>query len=204
MSSADRTKWNRAARTYEGFASQASERRWAPYKRDLFASMEGRVLFLAAGTGLDFQFFPEGRDVVAIDVSDRMLLRAAERAGAYRGTIRLHQMDVGSLAFRDAIFDQVYTSCTFCSVSRPLDGLREIRRVLRPGGMLRMFEHTGSRWFPFNLMLHACTPLSRRYGPEMNRPTVRTVRRAGFDVRRVEYHYLDVVKSIAARKPPGS
>ena len=64
-----------------------------------------------------------------------------------------------------------------------------------------MFEHTGSRWFPFSAMLHACTPLSRRYGPEMNRPTVRTVRQAGFEVRRVERHFLDVLKSIDARKP---
>ena len=64
-----------------------------------------------------------------------------------------------------------------------------------------MFEHTGSRWFPFSLMLTACTPLSRLVGPEMNRPTVETVRRAGFEVRRVTRHYLDVLKSIEARKP---
>ena len=201
MSDADRTKWNRAAPRYESFAARASERRWAGFKTKLFSGMEGRVLFLAAGTGLDFQFFPAGKAIVAIDVSDAMLRRAALRARQYRGAIHLQQMNVRHLAFRNASFDQVYTSCTFCSVSEPLEGLREIRRVLRPEGKLRMFEHTGSRWFPFSAMLHACTPLSRRYGPEMNRPTVRTVRQAGFEVRRVERHYLDVLKSIDARKP---
>lgn len=201
MSNADRSKWNRAAPNYEGLAARAAERRWESFKRELFADMEGRVLFLAAGTGLDFQFFPRGRTVVAIDVSERMLKRAAVRAGQYKGTVHLHQMDVRRLAFADGAFDRVYTSCTFCSVSEPVDGLRQIRRVMRSGGTLRMFEHTGSRWFPFNAMLHACTPLSRPFGPALNRPTVRNVRRAGFEIRRVTRHYLDVLKSVEARKP---
>ena len=197
----DRIKWNCAAAGYESLAARATERRWGGFKRDFFAGMQGRVLFLAAGTGLDFQFFPPGRRIAALDVSERMLERARERAADYDGTIELHQMDVSRLAFADASFDQVYTSCTFCSVSDPLGGLLELRRVLAPGGELRMFEHTGSRWFPFNLMLTACTPLSRLVGPEMNRPTVETARRAGFEVRRVTRHYLDVLKSIEARKP---
>ena len=197
----DRVKWNRFAASYESVAARAAERRWGALKRDLFSSMQGRVLFLAAGTGLDFQFFPPGRSVVAVDVSERMLERAAARAAGYPGEIALQQMDVRRLGFVDGCFDQVFTSCTFCSVTGPLEGLRQLHKVLRPGGTLRMFEHTGSRWLPFSLMLHACTALTRRFGPELNRPTVDTVRRAGFDVRRVTRHYLDVVKSIEARKP---
>ncbi len=200
MGSRDRATWNRAAPAYETLASRATERRWAPHKRDLFSGMSGRVLFLALGTGLDIEFFPPGQTVCAIDVSERMLALAAARVARYRGVIEVQQMDARDLAFADGSFEQVYTSCTFCSVSEPLEGLREIHRVLRPGGVLRMFEHTGSRWFPFNAMLHACTPLCRRFGPSMNRPTVETVRRSGFAVRRVVLHYLDVVKSIEAAK----
>jgi hypothetical protein len=70
--------------------------------------------------------------------------------------------------------------------------------LLKPGGEMRMFEHTGSRWFPFNVMLNLMTPLSRRYGPEMNRPTVKNVAEAGFRVRSVENLYLDVLKVIVA------
>lgn len=204
MRAGDRQKWNRFAPSYESVVARASERRWAGFKRDLFGSMDGSVLFLAAGTGLDFQFFPRGRAIVAIDVSERMLEHAALRARRYEGSIALQQMDVRHLGFRNGCFDQIYTSCTFCSVSEPLEGLLELRRVLRRGGTLRMFEHTGSRWLPFSAMLHACTPLTRLYGPEMNRPTVDTVRRAGFEVSSVTRHYLDVVKSIEARKPGSS
>ncbi len=61
-----------------------------------------------------------------------------------------------------------------------------------------MFEHTGSRFFPFGLMLDLATPLSRRGGPDLNRPTVENVERAGFEIREVRNYFLDVVKTIHA------
>lgn len=201
MALSDRAKWNRAAGSYDSLASRAAERRWAAYKRGAFREMHGRVLFLSAGTGLDFQFFPPGQKISALDISERMLARAAGRARQYPGEINLHQMDVRRLAFRDESFDQAYTSCTFCSVSEPRAGLAELLRVLRPGGCLRMFEHTGSRIPPLNVMLHACTALTARFGPAMNRPTVDTVRSAGFEIERVQHCYLDVLKVIHARRP---
>jgi hypothetical protein len=79
-------------------------------------------------------------------------------------------------------------------------GLEQLRRVLKPGGQLRMFEHTGSRWFPFNLLLNLMTPIARLTGPELNRPTAENVAKAGFTVQRVTNLYLDVVKTIEATK----
>lgn len=197
MKSANQVKWDAAAETYDRL-SYGPERRWAPLKRELFATMHGKILFLAAGTGLDFGFFPPGQDIDAIDISPRMLDRARPRAAAYEGRLTLHEMDAQRLAFEDAGFDQIFSVCTFCSVPDPVAGLRELRRVLRPGGELRMFEHTGSRWFPFNLMLHVMTPITRRIGPEMNRDTVSNVRKAGFTLREVRNIYLDVVRIIVA------
>ena len=98
----------------------------------------------------------------------------------------------------DGTFDQVFTSCTFCSVPKPVDGLKALRRVLRPGGELHMFEHTGSRYFPFNTMLNQMTWLSSRMGPDMNRDTVTNVKIAGFTVREVNHVFMDVVKTISA------
>ena len=201
MDAVTRAKWDRAAKTFDLMSSRGPEWRWAPAKREFFSAMKGRILFLAVGTGLDIQFFPPGLQITGIDISPRMLDKARSRAEAYSGTIELREMDVHDLDFEAATFDQVFTSCTFCSVPDPVRGLESLRRVLKPGAELRMFEHTGSRWFPFNLMMNLMTPLSRRVGPEMNRRTVENVRRAGFRIRDVKHIYLDVVKTICAEAP---
>jgi ubiquinone/menaquinone biosynthesis C-methylase UbiE len=199
VASAAQGRWDKAAGSYDLF-SRGAERRWEAAKRESLAHVRGRVLFLAVGTGLEVPFFPPGLDITGMDISWRMLSQAKPRTDSYQGGFRLAQSDVEHLAFRDEIFDTVVTSCTFCSVPDPLAGLRELRRVLKPGGELRMFEHTGSRWFPFNLMLHAMTPVTRRFGPEMNRDTVSNVHKAGFRLRSVRNVYLDVVKIIVADK----
>jgi ubiquinone/menaquinone biosynthesis C-methylase UbiE len=195
-----RKKWDFSAGFYDLLA-YGPERRWAPRKRELFANMHGRVLFAAVGTGQDIPFFPPGRDIVGIDISPRMLARARERAAQYAGSLELRVMDIHALDFPDHSFDQVVTSCTFCSVPDPVAGLVALRRVLKPGGGLYMFEHTGSHVFPFSQMLNVMTPLWKPVGPEMNRDTVANVEKAGFEIRRVDNVYLDVVKTIVATAP---
>ena len=200
MGEANKKKWDFSASFYDLLA-YGPERRWAAAKQALFAHMQGKILFVAVGTGQDIRFFPPGRDITAIDISPRMLERARARAAGYAGKLELRLMDVHAMEFPDHSFDQVVTSCTFCSVPDPVAGLKALRRVLKPGGMLYMFEHTGSRLFPFNLMLHIMTPIWKPIGPEMNRDTVANVRKAGFQIQQVNNIYLDVVKTIVATAP---
>jgi ubiquinone/menaquinone biosynthesis C-methylase UbiE len=196
-----RKKWDRMAANFDVMNSKGPEWRWGPLKRDLFANMKGRILFLAVGTGLDINFFPKGQRITGIDISPKMIEIAKPRADAYEGEMEVHVMDVHEMPFEDNSFDQVYTSCTFCSVPNPVKGLEALRRVLVPGGDLRMFEHTGSRYFPFNIMMNLMTQLTKHLGPDMNRPTQDNVRKAGFEDVVAHNIYLDVVKIIAARAP---
>lgn len=194
-------KWDAAAGLFDLMGGHGPEKRWKPHKERLFSAMDGKVLFLAVGTGLDIPCFPPGRQIVGIDISPKMLEKAKPRVQAYPGRMTIRQMDVHEMDFADGSFDQVYTSCTFCSVPDPVKGLSAIRGVLKPGGALRMFEHTGSRCFPFGLMLNLVNPVCRNLGPELNRDTVANVRAAGFDIRKVTNIFLDVVKTIEAAAP---
>jgi ubiquinone/menaquinone biosynthesis C-methylase UbiE len=111
-------------------------------------------------------------------------------------------MDAQHLDVMDATFDTVVTVCTFCSVPKPIAGLRELYRVLKPDGQLLMFEHVRSQIGPLGLLMDLMTPLASRVGPALNRDTVGNVQKSGFRLRRVENVYLDIVKTIEAVKSP--
>jgi ubiquinone/menaquinone biosynthesis C-methylase UbiE len=198
---ATQAKWDRLAPRFDTMAAKGAEERWAPFKTRLFSNMDGKILFLALGTGLDIPFFPRGKDITAIDISPKMLEEAKDRVAAYDGRLTAEVMDVHEMTYPPESFDQVYTSCTFCSVPNPVEGLKALHRVLKPGGKLFMFEHTGSRWYPFRPMMDLMTLLTRRIGPDMNRTTVANVRAAGFRITEVDNIFLDVVKTIKAVKP---
>jgi len=105
MDAATQRKWDKASRTLDLFAF-AEDRRLGPHKRRLFSKMRGATLMVAAGTGNDFKFFPPDMNVVAIDISPKMLERAAPKAAAYGGSIELREMDVCALDFAEATFDR--------------------------------------------------------------------------------------------------
>ncbi len=198
---ATQAKWDKLAPKFDTMAGKGAEERWQPFKEALFRNMDGKILFLALGTGLDIPFFPPGKDITAIDISPKMIEQAQERIADYDGRIEASVMDVHEMTFAPDSFDQIFTSCTFCSVPNPVEGLKALYRVLKPGGKLFMFEHTGSRFYPFKPMMHLMTALTSWIGPEMNRTTVANVKAAGFKVTEVDNVFLDVVKTIKAEKP---
>lgn len=191
-------KWDNAAATLD-LLGAGLDGRYGPYKRELFAKAEGRVLLVAAGTGADFAHFPDGLDITAIDFSPKMVERAKEKARHYPGRLDIVQADVQRLPFPDDSFDTVVTSCTFCSVPEPVKGLRELHRVLRPDSQLLMFEHVRPGNFLLGLMMDLMTVVSRMVGPDLNRRTADNIRRAGFQMTRDFNVYLDMVKIFEAQ-----
>lgn len=191
--------WDRRAHVYD--LCEGSSLRRGPSKTSLFRGMKGRVLFVAIGTGADIRHFPSGLKIVGIDISQEMLRRAESRRAKYDGDLELIEADAMKLVFTDASFDTVVTSCTMCSVPDAVRTLRELFRVLRPGGEILMFEHVRSRNVLLGLALDFMTLWTRRKGTEMNRDTVANVQKAGFTVLRIDSVYLDIILSIHASKP---
>jgi hypothetical protein len=81
-----------------------------------------------------------------------------------------------------------------------VQGLKEIRRVLRVEGQLLMFEHVRPGHFFLGTMMDLITPLARIFGPELNRRTGDNVRKAGFRITSEFNIYLDMVKLFEAVK----
>ena len=150
---------------------------------------------------MDFRHFPADIELTAIDFSPTMLEYASRRVHECPAPITLVEADVTDLDFADGTFDTVVTSCTFCSVPDPVQGLREVRRVLKDDGALLMFEHVrpaSNRFLGF--MMDLMNPLVRRFGPNINRRTADNVRAAGFRLTREYNIYLDMVKLFEAVK----
>lgn len=166
-------------------------------RRWVFPSLRGDVLELGVGTGVNLPLYGPEIRVTGCDASGEMLAWAARRRT--QGHVALVQADAQRLPFTGGCFDVVTASLTFCSVAEPARGLAEARRVLHPGGRLVLLEHTRGRGLGAWLtdVLH---PLWHAWSREchLNRETVQTVAEAGFQVQRVERHWLGIVRVIEA------
>jgi ubiquinone/menaquinone biosynthesis C-methylase UbiE len=139
--------------------------------------------------------------MVAIDLSPKLLARAANKAHKKGTAVELGLMDAQRLAFADGAFDCAATSCVFCSVPDPVAGLTEVQRVLKPGGRFILLEHVRSGWRPLGWLMDLLNPLMVRLaGVNINRDTVANVERAGFQLVAVDSSFGGLVKLIEARK----
>ena len=84
-------KWDKAAPTFDIMSGKGAEKRWRPAKKAMFSNMQGKVLFLALGTGLDIETFPRGQKITAIDISPKML----ETGTASHSRLRWHNRGTG-------------------------------------------------------------------------------------------------------------
>jgi len=97
-----------------------------------------------------------------------------------------------TLPFGDASMDTVVVTWGLCSIAEPLDALREMRRVLKPGGILLFVEHGRSRDVSIERWQNRVNPIWRVVagGCNLNRPIDELVREAGFQIDELETKYL--------------
>jgi phosphatidylethanolamine/phosphatidyl-N-methylethanolamine N-methyltransferase len=171
-------------------------------RRRLWAKIDaGRVLEVGVGTGRNLAYHPPESEVSAIDISPKLLAKAARKARKKGQPVELGLMDAQRLAFADGSFDSAATTFVFCSVPDPLVGLAEVRRVLKPGGRFLLLEHVRLKNRILGWLMDRLNPIAVRLsGANINRDTVGNVAKAGFEMVAVGSHMGGLVKLIEARK----
>ena len=162
------------------------------YRQGLVPLARGRVLEVGVGSGLNLPLYAKGvSEVIGVDPSGPLLALARRRASEAVVPVDLRQGSATDLPLDSESIDTLVMTWTLCSIPEPLAALREIRRVLKPGGTMLFIEHGLSpdpgvaRW------QYRLTPLWRRFagGCHLDRKIDDLVRVAGFDLAQLKTEY---------------
>lgn len=163
------------------------------HRSEMLAGLSGRVVEVGAGNGLNFRHYPDGvSEVVAVEPEPYLRAKAEQAAAAAPVPVSVVEGTAESLPFGDEEFDAAVASLVLCSVADPAASLGEMRRVLRPGGELRVYEHVLADDSGLAARQHRFARFWPKFagGCHPNRDTPAAIEAAGFEwvtCRRLAY-----------------
>lgn len=202
VTSKARKKWDRIAPFYDFITKGETKGINAATRRSLFEGKKGRILEVGVGTGHNISYYPQEARVIGIDLSFKMIQKAALKARASKVAAWFICADAERLPFKDSSFDAAASTCVFCSIPEPITALREVSRVLKPGTTLHMYEHVLSKIRPLSFLMRLVGPIvAKLFGPDIARDTVGNAEKVGFEITRQEnVRFFDVFKRIDAAR----
>jgi ubiquinone/menaquinone biosynthesis C-methylase UbiE len=156
-------------------------------RRELLAGLSGRVIEVGAGTGPNFRLYPDTvTEIVAVEPEDYLRRKAEEAAVRTGRSIQVVDAVADRLPFEAASFDAAVVAQVLCSVPDQATALAELKRLLKPGGELRFYEHVLARQprhARFQRLAARITPRISG-GCHPDRDTGRAIEEAGFAIER--------------------
>ncbi len=196
-----RDKYERIARLYDLLDLPFEFRRYSALRGELLAGTKGRLLDAGVGTGRNIAYYPPAVRATGIDLSAAMLARAVKRSARLGIPVELLEMDALETTFPDRHFDCIVSSFMFCVLDETLQlpALRELRRICRPGGHVRILEYSLSQ-SPFTrAVMQLWAPWVRwAYGAAFDRDTEQYLAAAGWTLVETRFVFHDVIKLIVA------
>ncbi len=200
----DRKRYERVAKFYDIFEFPMEVFAFSEWRKSLIKNVEGsNILEVGIGTGKNIPYYRNWY-AVGLDISEKMLKKAVKRSKSVRKKIDFVLGDAEFLPFRDHSFDGIISTCVFCSVENPENGLKELFRVLKPGGRAYFLEHVRSENDTVGKIMDALNPVIRAVGPEINRRTVDTIRKTGFRILKDVHLMSSIFRMVVAEKPATS
>ena len=203
MQAPNLARYERIAPFYDLLDLPFERRRYRALRPLLFRGLAGQLLDAGIGTGRNCEFYPPAATVSGIDTSPAMLARAYDRCPTLAAGGRLYQMDVTALEFPTGSFDGAVATFLFCVLpdEQQVPALRELGRVVKPGGLIRLLEYVRPRGTFRRILSRIWQPwIAWAYGASFDRHTERHIPEAGLELVESRYVVDDLVKLITARR----
>ena len=175
------------ARLFDRFAAKDKGRGEDELRRELLSGLSGRVVEVGPGNGINFEHYPATvEELVAVEPEPYLRRRTEQTARSVAIAVRVLDGTAAALPLDSGAADALVVAGVLCSVPDQQAALAEFRRVLRPGGELRFYEHVRSRRAGFARYQDAVAlPWSRLMGGcRPNRDTLAAIERGGFRIER--------------------
>jgi len=192
--------WGRiGAATYDSLMAGTEKATLRPHRQALIRQASGHLLEIGGGTGANLPFY--GGEVETLTLTEPeapMARRLEKRLPEIWPGARLVGARAEDLPFEDGSFDVAVSTLVLCTVDDQPSALRELHRVLKPGGRLLFIEHVRSDEPRLARWQDRLNGLQRRigHGCNCNRSTVESIRQAGFQIVELERDVLQKVPPI--------
>ena len=172
----------------------------AEHRRSQLAQVQGKVLEIGFGTGVNIPYYPDSvQTLTTVDRNPAMNPRAQERISRSPMMVEHWVLSAESLPMIDNTFDTVVSTMTLCSIKNVSQAVREIFRVLKPGGQFLFLEHGLSSEPVIQRWQRRLTPISKLLGDgcHLNRDIALLFKEQRYILESVQRFYLDQTPKVA-------